>query len=92
MVVALLALFASLAILVGAALGRMEGRLRADMAEVRADVAEVAADMAEVRADVRQLRSDVSQLRGDVHALSDRVARIEGTLTAPRGDQAAAGG
>ena len=85
MVVALLALFASLAILVGAALGRMEGRLRADMAEVRADVAEVAADMAEVRADVRQLRSDV-------HALSDRVARIEGTLTAPRGDQAAAGG
>ena len=68
-VVALLALFATLAILVGGALGRMETRLRADVAAVRTDVAAIATDMA--------------ALRTDVHALSDRVARIEGALTGP---------
>ena len=90
-VVALLALFASLAILIGAALGRMEGRLRADIATVavdlRADMAALAvdlrADMADVRADVAELAAEVRELRTDVHALSDRVARIEGVLTAP---------
>ena len=76
--VAVLALFASLAILVGAALGRMEGRLRADVAEVRADVAE--------------LSGDVRELRGELQGLSDRVARIEGALTAPRAAPARADG
>ena len=55
-VVAVLALFGSLAILVGAALGRMEARLRADVAAVAVDVR---GDLADLAADVRQLRADV---------------------------------
>ena len=79
-VTVVVALFASLAILIGAALGRMEGRLRADVAAVAVDLR---ADMADVRADVAELAAEVRELRTDVHALSDRVARIEDALTAP---------
>ena len=76
-VVALLALFATLAILVGGALGRMETRLRAD-------VAALAVEVGDLRAEVGDLRADVAAVRADVHAVAERVARIEGTLAAWR--------
>ena len=37
----------------------------------------------DLRADVASLRADVGEVRRDLHALSDRVARIEGTLSGP---------
>ena len=36
-----------------------------------------------LRREVDTLRSDVGEVRRDLHVLSDRVARIEGTLTGP---------
>ena len=36
-----------------------------------------------LRGDMTELRGDVAELRRDVHDLSDRVARIEGTLNMP---------
>ena len=37
----------------------------------------------DLRADVASMRADMGEVRRDLHALSDRVARIEGTLTGP---------
>ena len=36
-----------------------------------------------LRRELDTLRADVGEVRRDLHALSDRVARIEGTLTGP---------
>ena len=36
-----------------------------------------------LRREIDTLRADVGEVRRDLHGLSDRVARIEGTLTGP---------
>ena len=46
------------------------------MAALRADVQ---SDVAALRTEIR---ADMAALRADVHAVSDRVARIEGAMTA----------
>ena len=68
--VAVLALFVALAILFGAALGRMETRLRADAAT---DKAEVLTQIESVRTDVRSLGADVS---ADMRALREELAPV----------------
>ena len=51
----------------------LHGRLAADLAATRI----------ELRGDVAAVRADVAEVRRDVHALAERVARIEGAMSAP---------
>ena len=44
---------------------------------------EIEGQGASLRREIDTLRGDVGEVRRDLHGLSDRVARIEGTLTGP---------
>ena len=44
---------------------------------------EIEGQGASLRREIDTLRADVGEVRRDLHGLSDRVARIEGTLTGP---------
>lgn len=57
----------------GAGLHREIDALRSDQATTRS----------ELRGEIAELRCDLAELRGDVQALTERVARIEGSLSGP---------
>jgi hypothetical protein len=44
---------------------------------------EIEGQGASLRREIDTLRADVGEVRRDLHVLSDRVARIEGTLSGP---------
>ena len=44
---------------------------------------EIEGQGASLRREIDTLRGDVGEVRRDLHGLSDRVARVEGTLTGP---------
>ena len=58
---------------------KLEGELRADVADVRGDVAGLRADVADVRADVARVDSKLDGLAASVDARFDQVQR---TMTA----------
>ena len=61
----------------GASLRREIDALRVDQTATRT---ELRTEIAELR---REVRADIGELRGDLHALTERVARIEGSLSGP---------
>ena len=66
----------------------LHGRLAADLAATRTELrADLAATRTELRADLGttrvELRGDLAATRADVHALAERMARIEGAMSAP---------
>ena len=61
----------------GASLRREIDALRVDQTATRT---ELRTDIAELR---REVHADIGELRGDLHALTERVARIEGSLSGP---------
>lgn len=94
--IAALAFLVGLAILVSAGLGRLETRLRGDMAslrgEFRGDMASLQADFRTLRSEFGQLRDDLTDFRTDVHFLSERMARIEGVVMSNAGESVPMGG
>ena len=65
---------------VGAVLAVLVPLIRAQGTALRR---EIEGQGASLRREIDTLRADVGEVRRDLHGLSDRVARIEGTLTGP---------
>lgn len=62
--------------IVGSAIA-LGGLIIVSQSNLRADFR---AEIAIIRADIVEIRSDIKEIRSDLNALSNRVARIEGSL------------